>query len=173
MKSLNRTPKQCQPCDAFKAHEQSMIGGAQPHQCPICGGTRYFCGNCYTDHHEGGWNSCTHSSTGDIAECPRAHPVCKEVYAKQRKEKAIGGMLRQNDARDRDIEERLKALEELTAKLWKSLGTCYACVSDKCDHLCVGCGRRDPCLPTCQYADNNDPRAFDHLYGENNEPAGT
>lgn len=48
-----------QPCQHFKAREVSPFhGGAVGHWCPNCDGTRYFCANCCTDHHEGGWQPC-------------------------------------------------------------------------------------------------------------------
>jgi hypothetical protein len=55
--NLNRSDQPCQnyiPPD----WEQESPYGPQPHQCPECGGIRYFCGNCNTDHHEGGWWGC-------------------------------------------------------------------------------------------------------------------
>lgn len=29
------------------------------HECPLCGGERTFCENCYFDHHANGWETCS------------------------------------------------------------------------------------------------------------------
>lgn len=83
MSWLDNSQVECQPCDSFTVFDTSVLGhGPQPHQCPICSGWRYFCGNCYTDHHDGGWNSCNLHTV-----CPRNHPECmKKVEAKYAKE---------------------------------------------------------------------------------------
>jgi hypothetical protein len=48
-----------QPCQSFRAAEVSPFnGGAIGHWCPVCDGKRYFCANCHTDHHKGGWSKC-------------------------------------------------------------------------------------------------------------------
>lgn len=48
-----------QPCGDFEEAETSpMTNEAVPHECPDCGGTRYFCKNCSSDHHKDGWKLC-------------------------------------------------------------------------------------------------------------------
>jgi hypothetical protein len=53
--------KEEQPCENFKSTEEtdaSLSGNPYIHQCPICGGWRAFCRNCFSDHHKGGWQNC-------------------------------------------------------------------------------------------------------------------
>ena len=63
-----------QPCASFLPHQNDMAylsnSKPQPHSCPKCNGTRYFCGNCFKDHHEGGWQSCW--DTKKAQECAAA-----------------------------------------------------------------------------------------------------
>ena len=50
-----------QPCNNFMVGDHGMYTSPntpQPHECPDCLGTRYFCANCNRDHHENGWESC-------------------------------------------------------------------------------------------------------------------
>lgn len=61
--------KEEQPCDKFKNppdSEQAYLGGdGYIHQCPICYGWRAFCGNCHSDHHKGGWQTCKEESRAE------------------------------------------------------------------------------------------------------------
>lgn len=91
MPFLDRTEEECQPCEKFETYLVSVLGyGPQPHECPLCGGTRYFCANCNTDHHEGGWNICKHKYIlrGRFATsvCPRKHPACEAAHASNKEE---------------------------------------------------------------------------------------
>ena len=47
-----------QPCGNFQPSDVGSWGYPIPHDCPECGGERYFCGNCFFDHHKGGWKAC-------------------------------------------------------------------------------------------------------------------
>ncbi len=35
------------------------------HQCPKCEGNRTWCENCYSDHHDGGWETCKPGAYAD------------------------------------------------------------------------------------------------------------
>lgn len=70
MMDLDKSDTICQPCANFRSPDWEQYP-PQPHECPRCGGTRYFCMNCSTDHHKGGWNTCAVDR-----DC--AHPACKE-----------------------------------------------------------------------------------------------
>lgn len=47
-----------QPCNNFQSKELTLGGNPQPHSCPHCDEVRYFCKNCSSDHHAGGWFKC-------------------------------------------------------------------------------------------------------------------
>jgi hypothetical protein len=55
-----------QPCDRFNPGpcEQEEFAFLV-HQCPLCGGLRMFCRNCYFDHHENGWETCDAAKKGE------------------------------------------------------------------------------------------------------------
>lgn len=74
---MNRSPTECQPCDAFVQHETEAPGFFVTHDCPRCGGAgvRENCGNCHRDHHRGGWNSCP----SERKHC--VHPACVAAEA--------------------------------------------------------------------------------------------
>ena len=85
MSWLNRSETQCQPCDNFTSGDDGYYGPT-PHQCfaPFdkpgarrCGedgGLVYFCRNCNSDHHSGGYNTCR----GRRGPCRFGHPACKD-----------------------------------------------------------------------------------------------
>lgn len=52
---------QMQPCGNYKPPEGEDL---YSHECPECLGTRGFCQNCSTDHHQGtyGWLGCCATS---------------------------------------------------------------------------------------------------------------
>lgn len=70
MSYLNKSEDECQPCSNFQSKDDM-----QPHQCPWCEGTRYFCQHCSTDHHVGGWQVC--HADGKRKRC--WHPKCVEA----------------------------------------------------------------------------------------------
>ena len=78
--SLDCSDTQCQPCWYFR-YEPDEWHMRRKHQCPLCEGWRSFCESCFTDHHEGGWNSCNHDPKG-LRKCPRWHPLCREALTK-------------------------------------------------------------------------------------------
>lgn len=43
-----------QPCERF----WEVNSNFNCHQCPKCLGTRRFCENCHSDHHDNGWKRC-------------------------------------------------------------------------------------------------------------------
>ncbi len=47
-----------QPCQNLVRGEGSHPGVSNVHQCPKCWGNRTWCTNCYTDHHDNGWETC-------------------------------------------------------------------------------------------------------------------
>ena len=52
-----------QPCADFLRGDADVAALGEGnrrncHQCPVCEGRRAWCDNCYSDHHEHGWESC-------------------------------------------------------------------------------------------------------------------
>ena len=79
MNSWNASAEHCQPCDNFTPTE--TMYGRNEHECfaPFdrdighpCGGVVSFCENCHSDHHKGGYETCTGARGG----CRRNHPAC-------------------------------------------------------------------------------------------------
>jgi hypothetical protein len=72
---MNRSEEECQPCENFNPGKDYYEQLYNYHQCVRCGeGVVRFCHNCYTDHHEGGYNNCKSSFIG----CKYNHPKCLE-----------------------------------------------------------------------------------------------
>lgn len=86
--ALDCSAEQCQPCWQYK-YEPDEWHMRRKHSCPLCGGWRSFCQNCFTDHHEGGWNSCNHDPKDGAGprRCPRWHPLCVAKWLGNSKEK--------------------------------------------------------------------------------------
>lgn len=59
-----------QPCQNFRPDEMEVYWwGVAVHECPICKGSRIFCGNCKRDHHKGGWEHCSdHRPHREVSE---------------------------------------------------------------------------------------------------------
>lgn len=72
---LDKSNDHCQPCESFTP---SFDEGFVPHQCPDCGGLRYFCSSCLRDHHDWGWESC--AVTDLMRDC--RHQKCKDQIAR-------------------------------------------------------------------------------------------
>ena len=52
-----------QPCTNFLRGDADIAALGEGnrrnlHQCPVCSGNRAWCDACYTDHHDGGWETC-------------------------------------------------------------------------------------------------------------------
>jgi hypothetical protein len=62
-----------QPCQDLRRGDADvaalgMGNGMNVHQCPVCWGHRTWCENCHTDHHDGGWETCTHEAYAETDE---------------------------------------------------------------------------------------------------------
>ena len=80
--TLNKSETMCQPCDNFTDDPSH----GNPHGCNSCDGLRYFCTNCFRDHHSGGWQTCP--GNGSRALC--LHPACIAAEAAACEECSIG-----------------------------------------------------------------------------------
>lgn len=67
MRAMHRYTVGIQPCQHIKRGEGCMPGVSNVHQCPKCEGNRTWCDACYSDHHDGGWETC---KPGAYAEPP-------------------------------------------------------------------------------------------------------
>lgn len=80
---LDRSDTACQPCANFTPQDEGF--GTTPHECfagrhagqdVTCLGRVYFCTNCNSDHHSGGWNTCA-----AVVPCRWTHPACDARWA--------------------------------------------------------------------------------------------
>lgn len=63
MKPQHRYTIGKQPCQSLLRGDADIAALGEGnrcnvHQCPVCEGNRTWCETCYTDHHDGGWETC-------------------------------------------------------------------------------------------------------------------